>query len=375
MMDWNENGDGAGNFTKNATEVSTVHPRNITNDMNNDDTSYILTYFTTIWFLVFFIIGIITNLLSFFIIVKQGLIKSSIWVYIAALCISDICCLIIGFIYEFSKSPLNLLRTVMTRNSIACKIMTILYYTGGSCSHYILSTITVSRCLLIVRPYSQPSTPKQALGYVCLIVVVIFLLYGPFLAVTYDVIEIPSYNNNTQDMELPIKLCMILPKYSKLQTYFGWIDMTIIFIIPVGTMLISNGTIIVQLYKRSKLKHINRIAKKSLEDIKISYMLVVTSLFFILCISPNIIYYTIAPYIYDDVSEAFAPNNIIWIIIVNISVLAYSCNFFLYAASGKLFRSELRNLFQSVFKRINSRNSSNVNADSPYVIEETSPRL
>ena len=357
-------------FTSESTDVSTVTV--VPSDVNDQDISNILTYTKTIWFLVFFIIGIITNLLSFMVIVKQGLIKSSIWVYIAALSVSDNCTLINGFIWEFSKEPINLLGEVSAMNTRACKTSIALLYSLGATSRYILTAMTLGRCLMILRPYKQPSTQNQTLGYVFLIVIAIFLLYAPFLAITYDVIEIPIpmyMSGNTTEISffVYVRVCSMLPQYSEFHIYFVWMDNVVYFIVPVIVILTSNFTIMFKLYQRSKMKHINRGINKNQEDLNITYMLITVSLFFIVCTTPLAIFNTIAPYIYSGHEVAYASDNVPWIISSNMQLVNYSCNFFLISASGKMFRNELKKFFTSVFKCLTKKKASGISDTSPHL--------
>ncbi len=325
-------------------------------NVNGDkDISNIFIYIKTVWFLLILIVGVLFNSLSCTIIIKQGLIKTSIWIYIAALSITDSGTLIMFFIYEFSKEPVSLLGNILSKNSTTCKTITALVFAVGGCSQYLLTIMTVSRCLLIIRPYSQPPTPKQTLGYVFLIIIIMFLIFAPFLATTFDVIKIPVHINSTDI----VKVCTILPKYSDLYTYFVKIDLVIYFIIPLVLILTSNCVIVFKLYQRSRESKINRSQDKYQEDVKILYMLMAVSLFFILCTTPFVIYQTLVPYIYGtDLGEAYSPDNIAWVIIGNIVLLNNCCNFFLYVASGKIFRNQLKQFFRNIFKYLTIRRGS-----------------
>ncbi len=250
---------------------------------------------------------------------------------------------------------------ITASDNVACKIVVAFAYSFAACSQYLLTALTIERWIIVARPYKQPTTTMHAIGYIFLIVVIMFLLFVPFLAITFDVVDIPTYNDNDTALTDTIKstkMCTVLHRYSQLHTYFAWIDLTISFIIPLILILTSNIAIIFQLYQRSKLKHIQRASNKTREDVKIAYMLLTVSCFYIFCTTPNAVYDTLAPYMYEGPEEAFAPENIVAEIMTNMVVLHYSCNFFLYVASGHLFRNKLKQFFQNIFKPSGASDSS-----------------
>ena len=68
-------------------------------------------------------VGFLSNLLSFSIIVKQGLIKSGVWVYFAAISVNDNLNIIWMFVANFSTEPFHILGEIITRNEFSCKLL------------------------------------------------------------------------------------------------------------------------------------------------------------------------------------------------------------------------------------------------------------
>ncbi len=356
-------------FTTQADDISTIPPIDLENTESDRNT---LTNFNTIWFLFFSVTGITTNSLSLAVIFKQGLIKSSIWIYIASLCIADICTLISGFTFKFSQKPISLLGDILNRNVIACKAITALLNLSSVCSQYLLATMIVARCVTVLKPYKQPATRKQTVGYIFLIVIGMSLLYAPYISITHDVIEISLSKNSSQEIEF---VCTVSPKYSQIYRYVVWIDMTIYFIIPLVIILISNFAIMFKLHQRSNSKYIQRDFAKSQEDIRITYMLIALSCFFILVMAPHAIYHIITPYVYTSPGEAYAPDNIIWAVIFNLQLTNFSCNMFLYVASGSKFRSQLKNFLKGMFNYVTKTDTSdvsNINSNIDLPVQSTS---
>ncbi len=312
-----------------------------------------LAYFKASWFLLFMVIGLLTNSLSFTVIVRRRLIQTgTIWIWIAALALSDNCVLINGFLVEYTKEPLNLLgENIYYKDNASCKILTSMFYALGVISHYIISIMTVERALMIVKPHKQPKTVKQTYVSIAFIVVIVLGVYSPFLSITYGIVEIPLGMNGTDTGPREyFKVCTMLPQYSWLQPYFVWFDNITYIIIPLILIISSNLAIMITLYRRSKIKHIARAEIRAKEDAKIIYMLVTVSLCYILFTMPYGLFTIISTYLYSGPEEAYSPDNIPWLIVVNTLAMNYSCNFLLYVISGKIFRRELVGFFKDLFK-------------------------
>ena len=60
----------------------------------------------------------------------------------------------------------------------------------------------------------------------------------------------------------------------------------------------------------------------------------------------------LVPFLYDDYSEAFAPDNPAYHVIMACTLLNHSINYFLYILASKTFRKEAKVVFMSILNFI-----------------------
>ncbi len=278
------------------------------------------------------IVGLVANCLSFLVIVRQGLIKSGIWVYLATLAITDSLALIMGVAYEYSKPPINLFGNLQNNSDIICKFLTSFAYLWSLMSNYIISFMSVERCVIIVNPYRVPTGQKQATISVLIIVGVIVLAQPTYVFNCFGVVKFDALN---------LKLCTILPKYENISTYIFTIDAIIYIAIPIILIFSANFCIILSLIKRYKNGELNKVHKNAKKDINISIMLSVVSLLFLITFTPVWVYYSTWNYFSTSFEEATAFGNIAWTIIGTLSLMSHCINFFVYVLNGEIFRERL----------------------------------
>ncbi len=301
------------------------------------------------------IIGIASNSLSILIIVKRGLIKVGIWVYIACLAFSDNCVLVMYFLYEFSKEPVNYFGSLLNASSFNCRLIYILFSVFLVVSNNTLACMTLERCVTILRPYRPPPSQRRAFIMVSCIVVYALLLYTSYYSVVYGLVHIPIGNNET------LTFCTPLLKYEKYNDFFLWTDLGVFLLIPSTAIIFGNLSIILTLIKRSRNKAINRNDTKVKHDMKITYMLLAISSFFVLAVAPNSLYGTLLwQYFYTDPLEAFSFDNIPWSIMVYLNLANFSGNFFLYCITGQTFRQEAKNFFWHGFRCDETTNTPSI---------------
>ncbi len=330
----------------------TMNSINTTPALNNNKSaskvSNLFIRVKTITFTMAALIGIVANIFSLMIIIKQGLIKSGVWVYIAALSVSDILTIITFYIYEFSKDPANYFGFLYTNNNFTCKLMVSLQYCFGTMSVYFLVFMTVERAVLILSPYRQPTSQKQAMLVVIIIIILWSVSYLTWIFISYGILEFPASVFGRDGTEM-IQACTLLPKFHKYLSLYTWLEFTIYYVIPVFLIISANICIIYVLTKRAKSKGINRSKIQAKKDEKITRMLIVLSVSFVITISPSALYATILwKYFYESTEVAFAFDNVAYNISITFSTLLFCGNFFIYCLSGEMFRQEaikfLRNI-------------------------------
>ena len=294
------------------------------------------------------LVGILANLFSLLIVIKQGLIKSGVWVYIAALSISDSFTLIGWYIYEFSKEPVNYFWGAVTYNNLMCKLIVLFSYWPGAVSIYILAFLTVERAVLVWNPYRQPRTQKQAILVVITITLVMISGYTAWILSSIELLEYPVGTFNGNDTNV-VGICTLHPKYYKYLTIYIWVDFTINYSIPVFLVVIANICIIYTLMKRARNKTIQRDHTNAKKDVKITRMLMVMSITLVVTLTPNALYITVLwKYFFDNTETAFAFDNVAYTTVYFFSLILYMGNFFIYILSGETFRDEVVKFFKNM---------------------------
>ncbi len=355
-------------MTNEVPENTTLHTYTTSDPLNNPDPSsgledefdnnmHVDKYSETIiWaktgsmtFLIF--LGLAGNSLSI-VIIKQGLIKTGVWIHIMCLAISDNCVLVMSFLYEFSKEPVNYWGHFLNNNKYICKLFYTCFPLFIATSHYILACMTISRSITIVKPYKQPAGQKMAFTMVACIIIYVMVLYVPYGVTVFGVVDIPiGMDDPLTAQPITITLCSTLPRFKTYHEYFLWADMLVFFIIPATSIITANIAIIITLIRRSRNKTIQRDNSRVQNDSRINHMLVFVSSYFVISVSPMIIYVNVLlQYVLKDPIKWVAYNNVAWSIITYLNTTNYVGNFFMYCLTGQIFREETKKFIQKIFK-------------------------
>ena len=294
--------------------------------------------------LVLLIVGLLANGLSFLIIVQQGLIKSGIWVYLAALACTDSLALIMGCIHEFSKPPVYIFGNIQNNNDIFCKFFTSFSYLWTLMSNYIISFMSIERCIIILNPYKVPPGQKRATFSVMIIIAVILIAQPTYVFNCFGLVEFDA---------LDLKFCTMFPKYENISSYIFMTEALILAVIPIILVTVANFCIIFSLIKRHKNEELNKVHKNAKKDINISIMLGTISLLFLISLTPSVVYYLIWNYFYDTYERAIAFDSIGWTVVCTSAIMNHSFNFFAYVLTGEIFREKLVLFFRSICCRGN----------------------
>ena len=312
------------------------------------------------------IVGFICNTLSFLIITKQGLIKMGVWVYIGALSISDNFAIITETLYsfhDFSSDPLNDWGNFKNNNEVYCKLLNTLFYIPVITSHYLLTIMTCERAVLIFNPYKTPTSQRGALMVVGILILVVSLLYGISTSLAMGIIhiEMPLFlgTNNSAlvtNESVTFKFCGL---YKNIGTIYLYVDTCIFLLIPAILIIVANICIITALIRRAKNTSIQRDESKANDDKKITRMLIFVSIYFVLTASPSVLYgIFLWPYFHEYVYDAFAYDSVAWNLLEFINATHLCSNFFIYVATGQIFRKEAKAFFSRVLKACKTCNDN-----------------
>ncbi len=114
-------------------------------------------------------------------------------------------------------------------------------------------------------------------------------------------------------------------------------------------VLICNLIIIIYMRKQSPIVNSNEALKRKI-DKKVTQMLIVTSLFFTLCILPSSIYLMLLHLLYNNVADALDRDNPVFQIVSCLLLSNHAFNVFLYLG-GKKFREDGKLAFRLVVSK------------------------
>ncbi len=274
--------------------------------------------------------GIFGNCLSFLVMVKNGLTKSSVSFLLAVLAVSDSTYLIVGslwqFIYPVSKKTIEY--DVYTN----CSMGWVVYYFTLQFSAWLVVIITTERYICVCFPFKTASliTMKHVVTTVCTTATLLFALNTP-LFMYIRVISDGQY-----------RWCGAVGDdwmhYS--HVVYPWIDTVIYGYIPALAIVFMNINIIVKLVRRTSTKQMRSTNQASNEQAsrRITVMLLSVSFMFLCTVIPGQFYF-----VFEQVSEneTGAVSSIVGEILLTVN---HSMNFYLYALTGPQFRKDVMSL-------------------------------
>ncbi len=254
-------------------------------------------------------VGFVSNTLSLVIIIKQGLIKSAVWVYIASLAMSDSFAIIYSIIFTLSREPINYLGDILTRSELSCKINCLLVYFPLVTNHWILAIMTSQRSWLVFNPYKVPPSQKHAVTVVVSLVLFVIVIYGTFVTLMFGIVQVPirfSSNDSFSNVSMSIKYCGMYLEYGNIGGIVMVTDIVVYVIIPAVLVIIANLLIVIILTRRQQDTSIQRDLSKVNADKRITRMLIFLRCYFVIMITPHALYYAIMV----NVQGAFDPDNV-----------------------------------------------------------------
>ena len=342
--------------------------------------------------------GLIGNLLSLKVFFSTKVPRTSSRTYLIALTICDCIFLAAHFIDDTCKQivdyfelefPIN----ITDQKLSMCRGFALVRSTCRAASPWIIVAFTLERFLVVTHPQESNiiSKPLLAKRFVYFILLVSFLisLYAPILT---DIVLVPTQFKKMTNANKKIspslsslmqtnpyyqkkffrKTCDVPEDYRVIYLYFTFFYTLIIIIIPLFVVSLFNALLIMRLYKgdkwtSAKLKlHDQEMSYKELRDkkvqienLKITWMLVIISLTFILLTLPHLIFYFI-------ISAKLVKSSSVYVI-YKISELFYifnhSSNFFLYVFTRKSFRRVLKQKLDCGCFNFLKKNKINLNLD------------
>jgi hypothetical protein len=222
------------------------------------------------------------------------------------------------------------------------------------CSTYLTVLVSGDRYFLICWPLiaEKIRTRKMALRLVLLVFIFVNLYILPhwfeYRTATRNVTISYSISNDTNEMsENPIQKKLVELQYTKLglnaiylSIYRFYLNVPITFVIPFTLLTLCNGSMIHQLLLIKKKK--KRLGQRMKADIRITTMLIVIVLTFMLCRSINLFVNLLV-----QLSPCLNKNSLHRFNTFANLLIAFNgfINFFLFAAFGQRFREMVLYIF------------------------------
>lgn len=338
------------NFTLLPTESTTAAQ---TSGVSSDVQSAIILYVYRVAIPIILIVGIVGNLLNLAVMWRSKTMRNLPYLFLRWLAISDLSHVILFVPYFLRRS--HLLDQTYMLLWFHTHIDFFLIECLSASSDYLIVALTVDRFLAICYPlhYRNISTAKLKKITIAAIFLVSFVIHTPY---TFYTIVVPDLRLVKQQKTDSVQYrWMLNPDIIKF-TFFSKVYPCLIGItgtlLPVTIVLVLNPLIIKRyhgtLVRRRTLKdrkssESNQSSQK--EERRITFLLLVTSLVFLICTVPAAF---TSIFILSQGKANYLTNKMFYIfthINLFLHLLNHSSNFYTYSVSSAEFRRNFGNVF------------------------------
>ena len=294
-------------------------------------------------------VGLLANSCAFLVLVKSSIIKTTTGVYLSCLALTDNFALVFNLIYKFTD-------IVLFHNAL-CKFTATITTLFMTISWHLIVWMSVDRGYLVVFPHKPKQKRQTAFLVVGIGVSIIVLLYSVQLGLIFELKEVPQHVNDTSGptnsslLEMPIesmtifdssmppdnstasnmsafkhgnlnetlnessptKQCTISPRYLNFfQKVYIPFDLIVSCLLAPIIVIVCNLTIIIYVKKKSTVAPLGASSNTPKHDKRVTRILLLVSILFVICVLPSGIQFTLVPFIYGDIFEAINPENIVF---------------------------------------------------------------
>ena len=280
--------------------------------------------------------GTIGNILSIVTVTNRQCKKSMFTTYIAALGVADLGGLyLFGLPLVFLAFEINIFEVVPS----ACKLLTFFTSQMTQMSSWIITAMTLERTFSVFFPLKVKSICKPRNGYIVIAIMFVFflalnshVLYG-FQSATVNNFTICAYVDNS---------------YEEFVLYYNWLNWFVIFLIPVVVIIVANSTTVMKVMTMDNLVTATVQDNRRKRNKNLLVITILVSITYIILVTPWSVYYSLRPYLYEEVNPYFFSNDtdeLLGTIVYLLALVNFGVNFYLYVLSGQRFRQDLRAVF------------------------------
>ncbi len=295
-------------------------------------------------------LGLGANSCAILVLLKSSIIKSTTGIYLSFLAVFDGLVLVTQLVDTCSDIP--------QWSNFSCKLFYMVHIPATVISSHILVTMTIDKCYVVVNPHKAKPKRKHALAIAIVSVIAITLITSTQAGIIFGLSplshdEIHTFNNATRNPNLDAVdteiVCAVLPHQSYFEKVFFPINVLLWRVVPSITVIVCNVTIGIFLQKQAMQVAPMNATHTMNFDKRITRLLIIVSLCYVLLTLPLPIYGALIPVLYENIAKGFAPDNVIYQIVKGCLLINHSINFVLYIMASKTFRKEAQMVFKSFF--------------------------
>ena len=285
---------------------------------------------------ILFLIGITGNILITAVLCHMKFWQKPTLYFLLCLAIEDMVVLCTGLSRYWVREVFNY--DVRTYSDFGCKVNLFMIYWSMDMSSWTLVCVVLERYLKTNFPLkyaSIVSISRCCVLFVCVAVVLAAINLHYFF--TNGLI-----NNRTECWSLS-------EEFFKFEEYvFIFIDWTVLSVAPFIIMVILNICILREIRKSRRLQTLTvrtqiLLDKNKKFDAKLTRMLLITSLYFLLTTTPISIYFVLDSFVKRKVNELWKSRlEVVWSFSYILQFSNYTVNFFLYNLTNASFRKNLK---------------------------------
>lgn len=333
-------------------------------------------FIAPLWFLV----GFPGNALAFMIWIQPRMRPSS-GVYLTALAMTDFVFLILQLIFQLQ----NTYNISLLYYPVLCELFPVIFLAAQYLNPLLVLGFTVERYIAICHPFNRDKycSTSRAVKVVIFLVVTSLLLHS-----------IQGYFWHYVDGTCEVRHSVYAAGSASLWSVWSWCTELLVFgVVPVTILVLNIRVIVVaRTIKKSEKKMLCLLKGQKLHQRKsgasaTTFMLLAVSFYMIFTTLPVTMLYVLSPlfplpetYMWDHEIQAdlqwqrYLNFFSVRTVIERVCISHYACNFYIYLATGHVFRQELQTMFIKTFCKGMSHRIRNSELDdllSTYTKKET----
>jgi hypothetical protein len=271
-------------------------------------------------------------------------------IYLVALALADLCVIYAGLLptwveYAFDMNFIRL-------TDVGCKIQTWLKWASLYTSAWILVSLTVTRTVSALCPFSAKERCRPKVAIFILVTISVLTLALNVHSLVFRGEKTVTKNNMTS--VLPCQA--LIPAYPRFLIYYwAWVKLHVYNIVPFAIIFVGNICILSKVFARKRAA-LNKVvpfnAKDAAEEKKpsgassLTAMLLTVNAVFLLCTTPAMVFFVTKTFNFPYATRAIEANMILFSAMSEMLMYTnHAVNFLLYFLSGSDFRHQTKVLF------------------------------